>query len=74
MNSLRPYINYTELLAARRYLDIIKSDIEKELNITPKEKKKEIEYINSLKIKTDDVFLKQAAQIEFQIDINYPLT
>jgi len=74
MNSLRPYINYTELLAARQYLDIIKSDIEKELNITPKERKKEIEYINNLKIKTDDVFLKQAAQIEFQIDINYPLT
>lgn len=74
MNSLRPYINYTELLAARRYLDIIKSDIEKELNITQKERKKEIEYINNLKIKTDDVFLKQAAQIEFQIDINYPLT
>ena len=72
MNSIRPIISYGELLAARQYLDIIKNDIDKEKNITPAERKKEIDYINTLKIKTDDCFLKQAAQIEFQIDINYP--
>lgn len=90
MNSIRPLISYSELLAARQHANLLLEDLREELciiididitiNEVTKQKKeikkleKNILQVKELKNYIDKVFLQQAAQIEFQIDINYPQT
>lgn len=82
MNSIRPLISYSELLAARQHTNLLLEDLRQDLIIEQIKKpiRKKIikefeENINSTKElidKIDKVFIKQAILIEFQIDINYP--
>lgn len=79
MNSLKPNISYTELLAAKNHISIIinqQNDLVKKIEYGEQES---IEIDNLTKLfeiedKIDKFFLQQIQQIEFQIDINYPLT
>lgn len=100
MNSIRPLISYSELLAAKQHIKLIKKDllkIKKEIlkdietltyklyinNIETNEALQmakfdlklntdQLEDANNTEILIDEKFLSQAAQIQFQIDINYP--
>ncbi len=73
MNSIRPLISYTELLAARQHLGIIRNELKQVKKSDNVEDLEEIkEYLTTLHKKVDECFLKQVSQIEFQIDINYP--
>lgn len=64
MNSIRPLISYSELLAAKQHAKIIRHD----KNLTQQQK----DFVIKIEDTIDKVFIQQASQIEFQIDINYP--
>lgn len=64
MNGIRPPQKYSELLAARNYLNSILNDqIDKEMKII----------LLDLKADLDQYFINQISTFEHQIDINYPI-
>lgn len=64
MNGIRPPQKYSELLAARNYLNSMLSDeLEQEMKII----------LLDLKADLDQYFINQISTFEHQIDINYPI-
>lgn len=64
MNGIRPPQKYSELLAARNYLNSMLNDqIDKEMKII----------LLDLKADLDQYFINQISTFEHQIDINYPI-
>lgn len=82
MNSIRPLISYSELLAARQHANLLLEDLRQDLMIEQIKKsirkkiiknfKEDINNTKNLINKIDKVFVKQAIAIDLQIDINYP--
>lgn len=64
MNGIRPPQKYSELLAARNYLNSMLNDqIDQEMKII----------LLDLKADLDQYFINQISTFEHQIDINYPI-
>ena len=64
MNGIRPPQKYSELLAARNYLNsMLNDEIEQEIKII----------LLDLKADLDQYFINQISTFEHQIDINYPI-
>jgi hypothetical protein len=64
MNGIRPPQKYSELLAARNYLnEMIKENKDKEIQII----------LNDIKADLDQYFINLISTFEHQIDINYPI-
>lgn len=64
MNGIRPPQKYSELLAARNYLNsMLNDELEQEMKII----------LLDLKADLDQYFINQISTFEHQIDINYPI-
>jgi hypothetical protein len=64
MNGIRPPQKYSELLAARKYLnEMIKENKDEEMQII----------LNDIKADLDQYFINLISTFEHQIDINYPI-
>ena len=64
MNGIRPPQKYSELLAARNYLnEMIKENKDEEMEII----------LNDIKADLDQYFINLISTFEHQIDINYPI-
>lgn len=82
MNSIRPLISYSELLAAQTLNNMLLEDLRNDKIIQeikkPRRHKEILELDNNINFclevrnNINKVFVNQVTQIEFQIDINYP--